>query len=619
MKIPISWLKNYVSIQPSFKKLADKLTSIGTKVEKIHSHNNQTTFEFEITPNRPDCLSVIGLAREISALQKTKLKLPSITQPKYTGKNKSINIQITKPDLCQAYTAASISINQPKPSPNFIQNRLKLAGIRTINNIVDITNYVMLESGIPLHAFDLDQFQSNKLIIRQAKKNEKTTLLDNQTHQLPTEAIVVEESNRIVDLACLMGGQNTEVTSKTSKIYLWSILCNPLAIRKTSKFLKLRTEASLRMEKGLDLQGTHFAFYRTLNLLQKYANAKLISPIDSRQPLAKTTTISLSNQQFTKLTGIEISSTQAIDYLNRLEIKTKSSNNNSRTSPSKWQLTTTPPSFRRDLNISEDLIEEIIRLYGYNNLPLTLPQGEIPQKSSPQLDSLHPIKLSLTQHGFSEIFTSTLIPEQKDTLKVLHPMSKDYYSLRPSLLPAFKKGIQLNQPHFNRISLFEIGTIFLKNKNKNQLPHQPLHLGLISNQFSLEQLEYLTSIILKNLGYKYKKSYLKAQQPLHNNFNYLEINLDEIIPQTPSIQYTKVSKYSPVIIDLTFTSSQSWTELKPKIKKTAQHLKKIQLLNIYKNKLNLRLIFLSTKKQLTQDFANKQRTKIIKAFNLRLA
>lgn len=614
MKTPTSWLKDYVNIKPPFKKLADKLTSIGTKVEEIHSQNNQTTFEFEITPNRPDCLSIIGLAREISALQKTKLKLPPITQPQYTGKNKPINIKITKPNLCQAYTGASISIDQPKPSPKFIQNRLKLAGIRTINNIVDITNYVMLEWGIPLHAFDLDQFQSNQLLISQTKKNEKFISLDGITHQLPPKAIIVEESNRIIDLACLTGGQNTKVTPKTSRLYLWSILCDPIAVRKTSKFLKLRTEASLRTEKGLDLQGTHFAFYRTLNLLQKYANAKLISPVDSRQPLAKTTTISLSSQQFTKLAGIQISATQAIDYLNRLEIKTKVKKTNGQ-----WQVTAFPPSFRRDLNIPEDLIEEIIRLYGYNNLPLTLPQGKIPQKSSPQLDSLHPIKLSLTQHGFSEIFTSTLIPEQKDTLKVLRPMSKDYYSLRPSLLPAFKKGIQLNQPHFNKISLFEIGTVFLKNKNKNQLPHQPLHLGLASNQFSLEQLEYLIFIIFKRLGYKVKKSFIQAKRQLDNNFNYLEINLDEIIPQTPSIQYTKVSKYSPVIIDLTFTSSQSWTELKPKIKKTAQHLKKIELLDIYKNKLNLRLTFLSTKKQLTQDFANKQRTKLIKALNLHLA
>lgn len=614
MKTPISWLKDYVIIKPPFKKLADRLTSIGTKVEEIHSQDNQTIFEFEITPNRPDCLSVIGLAREISALQKTKLKLPSITQPEYTGKNKPIKVQIAKPHLCPAYTAASISIDQPKPSPKFIQNRLKLAGIRAINNIVDITNYVTLEWGIPLHAFDLEQFQSNKLAICQTQKNEEVTLLDGQTRQLPPEAIVVKESDRIIDLACLMGGQNTEVTSKTGKIYLWSIICDPIAIRKTSKFLKLRTEASLRVEKGLNLQGTYFAFYRALNLLQKYANAKLISPVDSHRPRVKTTTISLSSQQFTKLTGIQIPATQATDYLNRLAIKTKVKKTNGQ-----WQITAFPPSFRRDLIISEDLIEEIIRLYGYNNLPLTLPQGKIPQKSSSQLDSLHPIKLSLTQHGFSEIFTSTLIPEEKNALKVLHPMSKDYYSLRPSLLPAFKKGIQLNQPHFDKISLFEIGVIFLENKNKNQLPHQPLHLGLVTNQYSLEQLKYLISIILKNLGYKYKESYLKAQLLLHNHFNYLEINLDEIISQTPSIQYTKVSKYSPVIIDLTFTSSQSWTELKPKIKKTAQHLKKIELLDIYKNKLNLRLTFLSTKKQLTQNFANKQRSKLLKTLKLELA
>ena len=275
MLAPISWLKEYVDFEVSIEKLADDLLCSGTKVEKVLTKEGEKIFDLEITPNRADCLGIIGIAREIAALYNLKLNIPKhFGEARVESRNKSINFQIKNKSLCPYYTIGVIDNLKVGDSPEWLKKRLRQVGIRSLNNIVDITNYVMIETGQPMHAFDYHKIKGG-MILRGAKNEEKVKTLDGVERRLNRGAIIIEDSEKLIDLAGLMGGKDSEVDKNTETIFLHVPLYNRTAIRKTSNFVNLRSEASNRFEKELDPNAHRYAFERALHLLKIEASGIL--------------------------------------------------------------------------------------------------------------------------------------------------------------------------------------------------------------------------------------------------------------------------------------------------------------------------------------------------------
>ena len=474
MKLPLSWLKDYVEIKESPQKLADDLLLAGTKVDSISTDGNDPIFDFEITPNRADCLSVIGIAREISAIYNRTLTTPAAFSeiPKPQAEGREVAFHVAEGSLCPAYSLGVIDSIKVAPSPDWLACRLEKSGIRSINNIVDITNYVMLETGQPMHAFDLGKI-NGEMNLRSARTAEKIITLDGIERTIPAEAIIIEDEEKIIDLAGLMGGESSEIDQNTTSVVLQVPIYNPLAIRRTSLALGLRTEASNRFEKKLDPNGHRFAFERAAFLLTRFAQGNLASEIKSIGQSLREHQIELSQSSVSRTLGIKMTESEIKEILSRLEFATSASGKT---------LKVTVPSFRTDVREPIDIIEEISRIYGYNKFPRTLPCGQVPTEKIPCEDFETEIKQTFASLGLKEIYSSPLTSGEvieslgrrsENCLKVGNRLIVDYEYLRPTLLVGLLAAAGLNQENFDRFSLFELGKIFEKKQAADHLPLQP--------------------------------------------------------------------------------------------------------------------------------------------------
>ena len=477
MLAPKSWLNDFVSLSGiNDADLAQKLTFAGNKVETVHSKNGETVFEFEITSNRPDTLSIIGLARETAAVLGKKLTLPQIPSidwpdqpaPKFTVKEKK---------LCPAYSLVGFSNITVKPSSKQVREQLDLAGFRPVNNVVDITNYLMLLTNQPMHAFDADKIEG-QLTLRGARAGETITSLDHVDRRLIGGEIIIEDEKKIIDLAGLMGGLNTEVTDQTKNVLLLIPIYDPVAIRRASKNLKLRSEASNRFEKKLDLTQTEAVAKMAADLIAKEAGGQPSSQLATIEADYVEPTIKLEPEKIKKVVGIEITAD-----LGALGIRVDNNN---------YQ----PPAWRRDLETEVDLIEEIARLYGYNHLPKTLPTGTIPVHSAALKPNwIRKIRDLTASLGYNEAYSSTLINQREgEHLKVLHPMSIDFEYMRSTILESLVPVTPGNW--------FELGTVFKPNPKTNQLPLENQELGLTSTTLNFAQIKGQIETLGERLGLK---------------------------------------------------------------------------------------------------------------------
>jgi len=528
MKLPVSWLREYVEIKEPPEKLAEDLLFSGTKVEKIEKTKEDVIFNFEITPNRADCLSVIGIAREIAAIYSRILKIPaSFSHTQTNSKEKLINLEVKESYLCPYYSLGVIDNVKIGPSPNWLSDRLEKSGIRSLNNIIDITNYVMLETGQPMHAFDYDKV-TGKLILRASREGERVRTLDNTERILPKGSIIIEDSEKLIDLAGLMGGKNSEVDINTKTLILHVPVYNPVAIRHTSQATNLRTEASNRFEKLLDPALHRYAFERATELFSTLASGKLVSPIESIGYPPKEKTIKFPISLINKILGIRITKDKTINLLERLGFST---------CIDKDQIIVGIPSFRTDITNPTDLTEEIGRLYGYNKFPKTLPSGKLPTKNYSEESYQQKLKNILEGLGLKEIYTNTLVSSKQiedlgfkttDCLKVSNPLVKDFEYLRPSLFIGLLSSTRLNQDNFNKFILFEIGRTFEKKMQEDGLPRQPFKIGVLALNYSFGYLKGILETILNKLnikGVSFDKEdknkidiYVKNNQIGHFNF-----------------------------------------------------------------------------------------------------
>jgi phenylalanyl-tRNA synthetase beta chain len=465
MLVPLNWLQEYVPIHADIKEIAHRLTMGGLEVEGIEESEIGPVLDVYITPNRGDCLSIMGVARELSALYDLPLNLPTPPESQQGGATaQQTHVEIEAPELCPRYAARILRGVRIEPSPEWMQKRLTAAGQRPINNLVDVTNYVLLELGQPLHAFDLDTLTEQRIVVRRAKEGETLKTLDGQEHSLSPEMLVIADAVRPVALAGVMGGAETEVTESTSNILLESAHFNPLSIRRTARALSMRTEASYRFERVVDPEGVRRAADRACQLLQEMGQpAAEEGVIDAYPHPPVPRQLTLRVRRAIDLLGIpDITPEIAQDCLKRLGIEAHIVGEN---------VTVTLPAFRPDLNIEEDLVEEVGRIYGYENIPETLPIGATTRGGdSPDGTLLNEIRRILTTNGLQEVVSHSLTPpsvfdvapHDARRVPVRNALSTEIGGLRRSHLPGLLGIAQRNATRGGQqsLALFEVGRVW---------------------------------------------------------------------------------------------------------------------------------------------------------------
>ena len=510
MKYSYNWLKELSGTKKTPKQLAELLTMRAFELEDIRKAGSDTQLEFNILPNRGhDALSHVGIAREICAVEGRKLSKDFLRSDlrKILRSDLRMGIEIKDRKLCPRYIGAIIENVQVTASPKWLQQRLIVCGAKPINNIVDITNYVMLETGQPLHAFDAGKTTGN-IIIRRSKKGEKIKLLDGKIYELNESNLVIADSEKALALAGIMGGFDSSVTKKTTSIILESANFNSTNIRKTRTSHNIVTESSYRFEREIDPNLAETATARAIELLQKYSgkNAKVIAISDVYPKKLKPWSVKLSSIYVNSLLGERIGIFQMKKILDNLGMKVKVSGK---------VLDCEIPTQRLDLKTQEDLVEEIGRIYGYENIPETAPRVELSvPRENIKRNFEHEIRDAMTALGFSEIYNYSFYSAKeienfrfdvKNHVEVANPMNPDQQYMRWSLMPNLVKAVKTNLKNFENFSLFEVGRKFFYEKSK--IPQEKTILASATVNPSAKgnlffELKSKLETFLNHLGYK---------------------------------------------------------------------------------------------------------------------
>ncbi len=469
MLIPIRWLRDYVSFDLDVPALAERLTMAGLEVEEIRELDGDRVLDIYVTPNRGDCLSLTGVAREIAAITGSAWRGPE-NSPRADGPPEpGLTVTIEAPDLCPRYAARLIRGVRVGESPEWLQARLRAAGIRPISNVVDVTNYVMLELGQPLHAFDRATLREGRIVVRRARAGETITSIDGTEVQLEPEMLVIADAERPVAIAGVMGGLETEVTAGTRDVLLESAHFNPASVRRTAKRIPLATASSYRFERSVDPDGVAQAADRAAQLITELAGGQVSETlIDNYARRIEPVVIEFRPWRCHDLLGLTLPEGTISGYLERLGLTVD------RRDAERWQVTA--PCFRADLTLEADLIEEVARLYGYQELPESLAPGAVGGGGVSPLGRLSArLREQLLAQGMDEALTNTLGstgwlercrmeqspawplgPAQRVSLR--NPLSEEWTILRPSLLPGLLQSAVYNRHRGQAdIFLFEVG------------------------------------------------------------------------------------------------------------------------------------------------------------------
>jgi len=478
MKVLWNWIKEFIELKVSPFEAAESLTMSGIEVESVEKLDEDFLFDINLTANRPDCLSVRGVARELSVIYDLPLKEPSYSLSFVLNKKPKVTIE--SPTLCPRYSALIIEGVKNTTSPSKVRYRLEACGIRSINAIVDATNYILLETGHPLHAFDLDSLEEKEIIVRCARENETITTLDGINRKLTTEDLVIADKQSPVALAGIMGGAYTEIKDSTVNILLESAYFNPVSIRKTSRRHSLHTEASHRFERGADFEETVPSLIKTAKLITEWTGGKVSEITDCRLSELKPSVINFRLKRYEKIIGSTVDFDKACHILEKLGCVVKSVDSG------KCTAEILPPSFRPDLVREIDLIEEICRLNGYDKVPVLMP--ELPPVSSKEemfkdfknfFEVTTHIRTVLSSAGLKETinysfesseFNNLLGMSEKEREFLLNPLDSNQNMMRVSLLPGLLSSLLNNKRYLNTdLGFFEIGKIFPNGKEKEML------------------------------------------------------------------------------------------------------------------------------------------------------
>lgn len=456
----------------------DQSFSIGDKLTDALKLSDMV-FEIDLTPNRPDCLGIIGIAREISALQNNFVKYPNSSLSDSNNEIANhVSVIVKNPELCPRYSARLIMDIKVAPSPFWLQDKLTSVGLKPINNIVDITNFVMMETGQPLHAFDFDRFENNEIVVRSANDGETFTTLDGKNRILSNDMLLICDGEKPTAIAGVMGGINSEINEATTKVFIESAYFNPACIRKTAKILNLGTDASHRFERGTDPNGIITALNRAVLLMVEIGNGKLIDGmIDNYPNPIKKTPIILSAQHTNRILGTNLTNNEIEKILKSIEFKTEKQENG--------KLSVTPPSFRVDISRPIDVIEEVARLSGYDNIPISYKTSSGIEKHAKPFYAKNKMRRLMTGFGFDEIINYSFMNKQacdwlnfsandvkRNCVDILNPLTEDQSVMRTSLISGLLETMRRNISQQNKsLKLFEIGRIYLS-VDKNKQPEE---------------------------------------------------------------------------------------------------------------------------------------------------
>lgn len=472
MKISLTWIKDYVSFEENPAQLNHKLTMAGIEVEKEEKVGKDVVFEVEITPNRPDCLSMLGLAREFGAILNKKVTYPKIK--KINLPSEKCDITIEDKEACATYVATIIRDVDVKKTSAHILSRLSMVGLRSINNVVDITNFSLMENGQPLHAFDYDKLSGGKIIVRRAQKGETLITIDGITRELDESMLIIADAEKPVAIAGVMGGQATEVGPNTKNILLESAYFNPILIRRTSRKLGLSSDSSYRFERGVNFENVLEGALRATSLILEEAGGNITQHFiaQGKKLDRKKKNINITPKKINDYLGSKLSGSKIKNIFTKLGCEIKLGAQDT--------FIVSPPSFRDDLKRDVDLIEEVARVVGYDDLPASIPVVRPSQvQQEPKWDIKKRVRAILTALGMNEVVTFSMISqkmldrmgEQKLAIvRVLNPLTQEQELMRPSLLANFLSVLTFNINRGQKdLKIFETGKVYLSDGEKEVL------------------------------------------------------------------------------------------------------------------------------------------------------
>lgn len=661
IKITHNWLLEYLDTKATPEQIQKYLSLCGPSVESVTKINDDVIYDIEVTSNRIDSASVIGIAREAATILtrfgiKSTFKSPQVKKPQPLSQGLPFEIQDSS-RLCRRLLAIVMDNVVIKPSPKYIQDRLQATGIRSLNNVVDITNYVMMEIGHPCHVFDYDRIKLHKFIIRKAKEKEEIITLDDKKYLLCGDDIIIDDgTDAVIDFPGIMGTANSVVTPDTKRIIFFIESNDPVAIRKSSMKYGIRTVAATMNEKNPDPEIAKLTFLRGIELFQQLAGAKPASNIfDIYQNQQKTKTLNFQYSIFDKLIGVKIDTKEINTILQNLGF-TIDNNSHDRGEICNLKV----PSWRyNDINIPEDLVEEVARIHGYFNLPNNMPPMAYVKRSKPMEDLFvmqNKVKLLLKHLGLNEVLNYSMISEKmvkdlgfkiKDHLKLSNTLSEDIKYLRINLVTSLLKNIHDNQDRKETLRLFELAKVYPK--RVKDLPDEKLKLAIAVNT-SFEDLKGIVEAIFKELNIKsieYRvssieyfntkiqaeivssQSSLPAGRQTRNDIGFMgqvkqqyalnfeikddvfvaELDFQTLINDAKSFPtYKPLSPYSVIKLDLTIEQNPkiTYVEIQKKAFKTSKLLINLELVSIYKNKLSLRFYFSSPDRNITEEEAKEE-------------
>lgn len=483
MKISYKWLGELVDLNLTPQELAHRMTMVGLAVESVEEAGDDHILDFDLTSNRPDALCHLGVAREAALVCNTTVKNPAVEINEVgTAVEEFASIEIHDSQLCPRYAGRVVRGVKVGPSPAWLVEKLESVGQRSVNNIADITNYVMFEMGQPTHAFDLNLLHGRKIIVRRAWEGEEIKTLDGFTHKLQNDMLMIADRDRAVAVAGVMGGEETEINASTTDVLIESAYFNPLSVRKTARLLGLDTEASYRFARGADPEAQARAADRVAALVAEIAGGEILrGVIDVHPVVLRREPVTLREHRIEKLTGLAVEIERAAEILRALQFEVELLRNE------RW-LVAIAPSFRIDISREEDLVEEVARHAGYENIETTLPAWGGLGSYLPNEDRRRRARRVLMDMGFNEAISFSFVnaerdqifrPTGKTTSVLMNPIDVNASEMRMSLVTGLLDSLQSNFNHGNRdVKLFEIGKVF-ESLDGAERPEEHERLGLV--------------------------------------------------------------------------------------------------------------------------------------------
>ena len=494
MFISYSWLKELTDTSFSPQEVKERLTMVGLAIDAVENHGQDFVIDVEVPSNRPDCLSHVGIAREVTVIEQKQLRMPEGKPAKTEGRSASLTaVEIKDPYLCPRYAARLVRGVKIGPSPDWLAKRLETIGQRPINNVADITNYVLHELGQPLHAFDFEKLGGRRIVVRRATPGEKLTTLDGVERTLTNDMLVIADAEKPVALAGIMGGEDSEISTQTTDVLIESAYFDPHSVRQTARQLAMDTEASRRFERGADIEGVLRAQQRCVELICELAGGVATEDaVDVYPKPSQQRVVGIRPQRVRALTSLSVEMEKISGILVRLGFEPVGESDGG----ARFKV----PSWRIDVEQEEDLVEEVARHTGYDLIGSELPPTNTSGEYQPSEMQQRSLRRALNAFGFDEAINFSFIPEE-DRFELIpsfdgyegkqpqlaNPIIEDASLMRPTLLPGLLSSLRHNLNHGNRdVRLFEIGRIFSRS-TPGELPGEPLALGLIATGGALDE------------------------------------------------------------------------------------------------------------------------------------